>query len=223
MTKPSARRLLAAALLTAATVAHAVPMHGPHTNPGQGAGVGNTATSLCSASDLGGLASDCLGYVDGNDSNSALATLANGAQWHGLVLDDLAQYKDETKGSGSTTPLFDVRQSPDDASRGVLTFLQTMAGPFVLTLKGGDTWAAYYVAGGATAGTTVQFDIPGEQGRGLSHASVYSATAPSPTRSTDLPPPGNAVPEPATAALVLLALGAVGGSRWQARRRLPQA
>lgn len=181
-----------------------------------GQGVGNTASGACAATDLGSVAADCLGYVSGNDSNDALTTLAGAPVWHGLSLGSLSMYRDGTAAAGSTTALFDVVQSADDASRGQLTFLQTLTGPYVLTLKGGNTWAAYYIANGATAGSTIAFDIPGEQGRGLSHASIYAAGAVTPGAPQVLP---SAVPEPATAALVLLSLAGVAGTAWRVRRR----
>lgn len=215
-------RALASAILLTATTAGAAPVLGHHA--AQGTEVGNAAASTCSASDLGGLAGDCRGYVnvrdDGNVSNAGLIELAGTELWHGLDLGTLARYKDGSAGAGSNQVLFDLQRSADDPSQGQLKFLMNLAGPFVLTLKAGDAWAAYFLADGATAGSTILVDIPGDDRR-LSQAAVYTATAPTP--STDLPPPNQSVPEPATAALVLLALGAVGSSRWHARRRLPQA
>lgn len=178
---------------------------------GGGGGGGNAPPSACNSDDLGGLASACLGYADGNDSVAALGTLANGTTWQGLILASLTQYKDNNAGLGSTNSLFDVLQSTGDASMGELRFLQSLDGPFVLTLKGGNSWAAYYLVGGALAGSSLSFDIPGQQGSGLSHASIYSNSTPTPLRSTSLI--SQSVPEPGSIALVLGALGVLGWSR----------
>lgn len=204
MTRTPLKSALIVAAMLATTAAQAAPVTSPLT------------TLDCSYADLNGLASDCMGYTGGNDSHAALATLVGAEQWHGLNLGALTQYKDNTAGSGSTTALFDVRQSADDASRGVLTLLQNLDGPFVLTLKGGNNWAAYYIGAGVRAGDTVTFDIPGEQGRGLSHASIYTAITPT---AATLTPTAQAVPEPGTAALVTLALAGVAGGAWRNRRR----
>lgn len=186
----------------------------------------------CAVANLSGnSATDCLGYINGNDSVSALQQLV-GSTWHGMSVAGLTQYKDESVLGGSTNVLFDVRQSTGDASQGTLTFLRSISGPAVLTLKGGNNWAAYFLPNGGSAGTTISFDIPGVQGAGLSHASVYTAAtpqvpappptpnpppAPPPTPTPPPPPPATPVPEPSGLALVGLALAAAAAAG--ARRR----
>lgn len=203
------RHLLSHALCSLTLlVATAAAQAGPMNANGNGAAVG-----ACAVSDLGNsLANDCLGYASGNDSQAALASLVGINQWHGLTLATLSQFKDDSVAQGSTNALFDVQQSAGDASQGRLTFLQSLNGPFVLTLKGGNTWAAYHLPQGGVAGSSISFDIPGEQGRGLSHASIYTASVPTPAAP---------VPEPPALALVLLAISGLAASAWQRRRRQP--
>lgn len=199
MTRSTFSHALCALTLLAATAAQAAPV----------------SLGACGVSDLGnGIASDCAGYAIGNDSVSALQALVGQADWHGLALSGLTQYKDGTVGVGSTNALFDVQQSPTDASQGRLAFLQTLNGPAVLTLKGGANWAAYFLPQGGVAGSSIDFNIPGVQGAGLSHASVY--TAATPTLATPLP--AVAVPEPSGLALALLGLGGMAVSLGQRRR-----
>ena len=199
MPLPMPRLLLANALCTLTLLAAAAQAGPIKASPGN-----------CALADLGStLASDCRGYISGNDSRDALVSLLGLSHWHGLTLAGLSQFKDDSVGPGSTNALFNVQQSVTDASQGTLTFLQSLNGPYVLTLKGGNSWAAYYLPQGGSAGTSISFDIPGEQGRGLSHASIYTAS---------LPAPAAAVPEPSALALVLLALSGLAASVWRRRR-----
>lgn len=208
---PNPRALCALALLTAAA-AQARPIQ-----------LGSCAVANVS----GNHATDCLGYINGNDSVSALQQLV-GSTWHGMSVFGLTQYKDESVLGGSTNVLFDVLRSTGDASQGTLTFLRSINGPAVLTLKGGNNWAAYFLPNGGSAGTTISFDIPGVQGAGLSHASVYTAAMPqvpapppplppAPPPTPTPPPPATPVPEPSGLALVVLALAAAAAAG--ARRR----
>ncbi len=197
MTTSRISRALGLLALLAASAAQATPI-----------------ASSCALTDIaGGLATDCLGYAKDIDSLSSLQSLVGQSTWHGMTLTGLTQYKDNSVGVGSDTTLFDLRQAGADASQGTVTFLQSIVGPAVLTLKGGPNWAAYYLPNGAAAGTIIRFDIPGVQGAGLSHASVYTAARPTTS------PPAPSAPEPSGLALVLLALAGAAGSTLRRRHR----
>jgi hypothetical protein len=196
------------ALILVALGAMALPAQaGRPSNPGNGGGQGNVSLGSCSLTDLSTSATACLGYVGGNDSAGELAALVGGASWNGLALASLTQYKDSAATVvGSSVSLFDAVQSASDESKGSLSFLRTISGPFIVTLKGGNEVAAYYYAGGVSAGTVFSFDIPGTSGAGFSHASVFAATSAITA----------AVPEPQTYAMLLAGLAALG---FVARRR----
>ena len=149
---------------------------------------------------------------DVNDSTAAVWSmiLANGWNTTYGFTNPVTQFKDNnvlsTDVPPSSTSLFDVAQNALDASQGTLTFSMSLNGPFVLTLKGGSSWAGYVFTGNATAGDTITFDIPGTTARGLSHASIY----------TNNEPFMSPVAEPSSVAMMFAGLVALG---FVARRR----
>jgi PEP-CTERM motif len=161
----------------------------------------------CSATgDVSPDAADCYGYVGGNDSFADMANVADNIEnWdetYGWNSAQASGFKDDNSGSGSTTVLFDGAKNGDE-STGTLTFLQALTGDFILALKGGNEVAYYYFDNANfAANSTIIFDIPGVQGAGYSHGTIYTSTP--------------AIPEPSTYALMFAGLAAVG---FMARRR----
>jgi hypothetical protein len=180
-----------------------------------GAAVGSPAPGPCSAViDVQADAAACTGYASGNDDVAGVAAIIAAQNWNLQLSGALTRYKDNNVAVGSDTPLFDLVQDAADASAGVLTMLGDVNGPFVLTLKGGNDWAAYFYNTGLHHGQTISFNIPGVQGSGLSHASIYVGNGSVDTGNS--PPAGGTVPEPSTAAALLPGLAAIG---WLLRRR----
>lgn len=89
---------------------------------------------------------------------------------------------------------------------GTWSLAQAINTPFVISLKAGTSYAAYYVDGSAAtqSGTWATFN-----GKDLSHASIFIGKP-----KVISEPPNTTVPEPAsTAALVLVGLSAAGLAR----------
>ncbi|HSM82502.1 MAG TPA: PEP-CTERM sorting domain-containing protein [Nodosilinea sp.] len=145
--------------------------------------------------------SACLNPVSGNDVTSTIST-------------DLTAFLNETLGADGWlldskyeggAPAGDKGFSWVQTGKGTGTWSLTEAitTPFVISLKAGNGYAAYYIDGNTSTlgGTWATFDQ-----KDLSHASIFVAKG-------GLAPeePNATVPEPAsTAALVLVGLSAVG-------------
>jgi hypothetical protein len=156
------------------------------------------------AADVGPDATYCVGYVKGSDNVPDVGKLIEAAGWGGF---------------GGVRPEefdnFDVDLDKIDPSKGLLTVLADLDGPFVLALRGKSAWAAYYYAQGAVADTEVSFDLPGEgKDAALSRVSVYVPGAI--TTRTLTPEPQASVPEPSGFAALIPGLLAIG---FVARRR----
>lgn len=139
--------------------------------------------------------------ASGNDVNSSIAT-------------GLSAFLDSTLGAGDWT--FGGKSDTGGAvgnngfswsqtgnGSGSWSLAQAITAPFVISLKAGNGYAAYYVDGSAAtqSGTWATFD-----GKDLSHASIFIGK---PKLVSE--PPKTAVPEPASAAaLALVGLSAVG-------------
>jgi hypothetical protein len=113
---------------------------------------------------------------------------------------------------GETGSNFNWTNSTSSGNKGTWSVKTPIDGPFVLSLKSGTAWSAYYFAS-ASAVTQGTWDTLGvvtgqKPGQALSHASIFVAPA---TRPQE-------VPEPAT----FVGLGLVGAASLKMRRRIQQ-
>lgn len=150
--------------------------------------------------------SQCLNPVSGNDVTSSISadltafldsTLGN--DW---VFD--GKYEGGRNSSGPNDYGFSWVQTGKGS--GTWSLAETVTNPFVISLKAGNAYTAYYFDSSTSfnSGTWATFDQ-----KDLSHASFFVAKG-------DLTPeePNTTVPEPAsTAALVLVGLSAAGLAR----------
>ncbi|MGB3514359.1 MAG: PEP-CTERM sorting domain-containing protein [Microcoleaceae cyanobacterium] len=118
----------------------------------------------CSTNDVTGSAS-CEGAFSGNDSNSDLGGLFNVDEWveWAKVDNDSGTDGGLTVGGGGQSGTWSV---------------SGIDSPFMIALKGGPSYSAYYMDGNTTSGdwnTDGLFKGNGKPGPGLSHFSVYIA------------------------------------------------
>jgi len=157
---------------------------------------------------------DCVGLTTGNTNlASANAAFGDDANYIG-------EYKDNNTGAGSDNNVFDLVNNGNDTV--TLKFLQNVGdgnSTALIALKFGGQGVnqlGYFRFNNADfdIGETLTFSWnPSFLGDGISHASLYSTTL----VPGELVPNGN-VPEPATCALMLAGLAAVGVA---SRRRRP--
>jgi hypothetical protein len=173
--------LLAAALLSCATLAHASTTAPVHCSDAM-AMVGN-------AGYLG-----CQGPLSGNLSRNQVPEIS---------FDSFGSFFYAGSSDDTDSPFAAVGT---DVTWGTLALAQPTAGLFVIGLKGGDTHSVYLFDGGTLGLSTLDFDTwgllrgNGLPGPGLSHAALYLPA------SASMPP----VPEPAAAILLLAGLGGLG-------------
>ncbi|MBE9139826.1 PEP-CTERM sorting domain-containing protein [Nodosilinea sp. LEGE 07088] len=146
--------------------------------------------------------SQCLDPVSGNDVTSSIS--ADLTAFLDRTLGDWVfdgKYEDGRNSSGPNDLGFSWVQTGKGS--GTWSLAQAVTTPFVISLKAGNGYAAYYVDGNTStsSGTWATFDQ-----KDLSHASIFVA------RGAILPEePNTTVPEPASAAaLVLVGLSAAG-------------
>lgn len=170
----------------------------------------HASTVSCSAGTVTafglGASTNCIGAFSGNDAQGD----GSGALFNQLKTGVFNGITDWTFVGKSDEGAF---TAPDTSSSGNWSIATGITGPFVLSLKAGNFWSAYFfenVNDLTVFGGTWETDGVATNKRGtaqdLSHATIYRAVV-------DAPPP-KPVPEPGmTVALGLLALGAVGRSK----------
>lgn len=167
------------------------------------------ACSLGSVTATGlGSSTSCIGAFSGNDAmgngTGDLSTKLSTGVFKGLKDWQFVGKSDE--GAFSTS----------QGTSGTWSIKTALTGPFVLSLKSSTAWSAYFfegmddlkVFGGSW--TTKGVSTKNGNAQDLSHATIYRAVLKTP------PPKPRSVPEPGTtAALGLLAVGAIGRLRQQ--------
>ena len=151
-------------------------------------------------------ASDCLGSFKGNINGSASELDKLAARWHETFI---YAGKSDDADAGPFT------RSPSGKQGVTLTFDHVLIGDFVIGLKAAD-WYSYYLFSTETPLGSLTFDTTAGvstnkhgQAQDLSHAALYLANTPTPSRTAN-------VPEPETVALLLTSLALMAGV---ARRR----
>ncbi len=157
--------------------------------------------------------SECL-TKSGNDFNSSLTsdlttflnTTLGTDSWVSGGKYDSGQLSQLPSSSGVESQDFGFSWVQTGKGKGTWSLTQAITTPFVISLKAGNAYTAYYVDGSTPTlgGAWATFDQ-----KDLSHASIFVAKG-------DLTPedPTTKVPEPAsTVALVLVGLSAVGLAR----------
>jgi hypothetical protein len=208
-------KVLSVALLFTGLLGSMAPEAFAKGNSGKGGGGSQPAAPLTCANGsatsnpLAGGSSlsytQCLNPVSGNDVTSSISTeltaFLDSTLGDGWVFD--GKYEDGHNSSGPNDYGFSWVQT--GKGKGTWSLAETVTSPFVISLKAGNAYTAYYFDSSTSfnSGTWATFDQ-----KDLSHASFFVAKGLTPEE------PNTTVPEPAsTAALVLVGLSAAGLAR----------
>jgi PEP-CTERM motif len=202
---PLLAALVCSAALTVAPAEAKVPAGSPgHSEPGAVACEGSTRITGNAA-----YAGQCLGALKGDISRNENSTAVFDTESGEVRFD----FFDKQNGHGRT--------------EGMLELGQAIYGMFVLGIKVGETYSLYLFDGDDEGVDRIEFDTMGAGARGngdpgvMTHAFLFTPLGVLPLRPDETPPQSpneQQLPEPASSALTLAALGAAGLAGRRRRR-----